>query len=999
MVLAVNKDLYIIKKDSKYRGCEEMHAHQALRILVLVFILTAGSVFPALVSTPVTAQSTQQNTTLYFTNALNFFTDENFSDFSFTSISVNPPTSQNDSRYPPNLIEMNTSKLFGPKLSTQWTTWFTSTWLLYFLSGTEGFNLSDLFDYFGNGTFAGYDFTLLLPNPFRVVESYSYDGEEPITISGDLTFNLFFSPPRNTLAKYRDNVTVGLYSINMNSFLPLPKLIQNRTITLAPKGQSIYSQLVTLENVSVTLSPGSSLLFTVEIKEKNKGLPTFLSKVFDISRILNRINKIASRWENRSKLPTIQTIGASLKELLTALSESGINITSQDVAELLSSRVSSQFVYDSLLHPSSVTVPSKISEEDFRVYYLHADKTMSEEQFAVTNTSKSKTNLAKNETIWTTDEGLERNKMLAVGNTTLEIYLSKLLFLIRPSLTLTATLYDEGVAITSAEKKVTFKDIKPLIGKPKKPVIILFNDSSTEIAYGHHLGVGISINKKYLLSRLTVPKLLSDSTTYSSFLRVKYEETHNIQVDDVTVTPESAMIVPGGSIEYLLAISSKKADNLTISTIVRENTGSWEVTAPTTVSVRDNSITSIPVFINSTDKHKVAYGNRFDTTLVITGRTGIARTSASAEVSKDVIRYDIILLDYQHNITMKKGETRTLHFTIKNNNTGALDDVDNYTVDAISQNGWRVIPRESIKNVVRGETSIPDDARVVIEVPANTTLDSDVVTVTVTSDSDPSISASIIVTVNLQPPDIFQSIYDSLNSAAKSLGLADIFGENAGVALAGLLTIIILFIIIILAFVLTLKDVDIICTHRINEIEPDQQAFFELSLRNPTRKPQSYDVTTEHTGEPSQWTVTSEPATLQVEGRQKQPVRIIATPAETIIPKDWTEITVCVQRTGKKKTAHIDLMAMIKEGKTVLQIGNVTHWPSEFAPGDRVVTSFSVSNKGTIVARDVTVFFYLNGKQKNKITATIPAGAVADVQMPWIAVKGKNKVRIRLKEQ
>jgi subtilase family serine protease len=116
------------------------------------------------------------------------------------------------------------------------------------------------------------------------------------------------------------------------------------------------------------------------------------------------------------------------------------------------------------------------------------------------------------------------------------------------------------------------------------------------------------------------------------------------------------------------------------------------------------------------------------------------------------------------------------------------------------------------------------------------------------------------------------------------------------------------------------------------------------------------------------------------------------------MPKDWTEITVDVQRAGKKKTAHIDLMAMIKEGKTVLQIGDVTHWPSEFASGDRVVTSFSVSNKGTIVARDVTVFFYLNGKQKNKVTVTIPAGDVADVQMPWIAMKGKNKVRIRLKE-
>jgi hypothetical protein len=46
----------------------------------------------------------------------------------------------------------------------------------------------------------------------------------------------------------------------------------------------------------------------------------------------------------------------------------------------------------------------------------------------------------------------------------------------------------------------------------------------------------------------------------------------------------------------------------------------------------------------------------------------------------------------------------------------------------------------------------------------------------------------------------------------------------------------------------------------------------------------------------------------------------------------------------------------------------------------------------------VKAFFYLNGKQKNIVEATIPARSIADLQIPWIAVKGKNKVRIRIKE-
>jgi hypothetical protein len=994
MVPTVNKDLYNIKEDSKYRGCEEMHAPQALRTLILVFILTIGSVLPALVSPPVSAQSTQKNTTLYFTNALDLFTGGDVYNLSFAPISANPPTNQFDSQYPPNILVKNDSKLI-PKLNSDQLLAWGSTVAIYFLQGIPGFNLSDLYAYLGNTTLSGYDLSLLFPNPFRVVESYTYTGENPVKITGNLTFNLFFSPPTNKPKKYQDNVTVGLYSMNENSFFPLPKLIKNASLRLAPKILfGIYKQQVTLPDVDYTLKPGESLLFSVEIVPTEKR--TILFDLTQIPFIKKLTQLLLPRWENFTSGHLIRrTIGEVIKNITTFMEDSGVNVTPSDIRSLISMFKSSQFIYDSLDHPSSVAIPAKISEEDFRVYYLHADQTMSETQpTGAKATTKVLSN--KNQTIWTADESLDRNKMLVIRNTTLEVYLQKLLFLIRPfSLQLNATLYDNGVPITSVQKKITLKEIKPILGKPKKPIIISFNGSAIEVAYGHQLEIGLSVSKSYILK----PKLLCDSTTYPSFLRVKYEDTDNIQVSDVSKIPSSGLIIPGGLVEYLVNVSSKKADNITISSIVQDKTGGWSVTAPSVINVSANSITTIPVILNSTDVLKKAYGNSITTTLVITGKTGIAKTSASADVSRDAIQYDIVLLDYQNNITMKKGETKNFYFTIKNNNTGALDDVDNYTIDALSQNGWQVIPLESIKNIRRGETSPPNGARVVIEAPANTTLDSDVITVTVTSETDPTTFISFTFTVNIQPPDILQSIYNSLNSVAKSLGLTDIFGDYAAIALTALIMIIILFIIIILAFVLTLKDVDIICTNRIKEIEPDQQAVFELSLRNPTRKQQSYDVTTKHTADPSQWVVTTEPASLQVEGRQKQPVLVLATPAETIRPKDWTEITVNVQRTGKKKTAHIDLMAMIKEGTTILQIGNVTHWPSEFTPGERIVTSFSISNKGTIVARDVTVFFYLNGKQKNKVTVTIPAGAVADVQMPWIALKGRNKVRIRLKEQ
>lgn len=998
MVTTVNKDLYINMRDSNYRGCEEMHAHKALRTILFVIILTIGSVLPALMNHPVAAQPTQKQTTLYFTNALNFLQNENFTELDFAPISVDPPTTQNDSQYPPNLFIKNTTKLrqHYDLNSNQWITWFTTSWIFYFLKSTPEFNLSDLYNYFGNGSFDGYDLSLLFPNPYRIVEGYTYNGESPVTIKGDLSFNLYFSPPDNERSKFRDDAKVTLYDINTNSLIPLPKAIENTTITLKPKGSSIYNQPITLQNISYILTPGTTLLFSVEIIPTNKTIPNVLTKLFNVTKFLNRWEKRASRWENRTKLPTIQTIGTTIKDILATLKDSGVNITSKDIAAIFNSLISTQFVYDSVLHPSSVTVPAAISEEDLRVYYLHASQVMSETQPAGTN--KSSTKLSTTPIIWTTDQVIERNKILKVSNVTAELYFYRTLSIFPGKVTVVATLYDDNTSISLTEKVLTRKETQALYQKPTDPIIFQFNGTDYEIGYGHQLGIGISLVSG--TKKVRTPLFLRyDSVSYPAFLRIKYEETQNIKVNDITVIPIDGKIIPGGSVKYLLNISSKKADNLTISTIEREKTGAWKETIPTTVSVSASGMTSIPVFINSTDPLKTAYDNRINVTLDITGETGIARTSASAEVSRDAIQYDAEILDYQNSITMKKGETRDFYFIIKNNNTGAIDDVDNYTVAATSKNNWPIIPRESIRNILRGKTSITDDARVVINVPKNTTLDSDVITITVTSDTNPSTSANINLTVRVQPPDILESIYDSFNSTAKSMGLSDIFGDYAAIALAALIMIIILFIIIILAFVLTLKDVTIICADRIKEIEPDQQALFELTLKNPTRKQKAYEVTTRQTGQPSQWVITADPTTLQVEGRERKPVHIIATPAETIMPKDWTEITVQVHKTGKKKATHIDLMAMIKEGKTLLQIGNVTHWPSEFTPGDRIVTSFSITNKGTIVARDITIFLYINGKQKNKIIASIPAGAVADVQMPWIAVKGKNKVRIRLKEQ
>ena len=67
MVTLVNKDLYINKLDSNYRGCDEMPAHQGRRTVLFTIIVTFSLLFPAFLLTPVTqAETAQGETTFYF---------------------------------------------------------------------------------------------------------------------------------------------------------------------------------------------------------------------------------------------------------------------------------------------------------------------------------------------------------------------------------------------------------------------------------------------------------------------------------------------------------------------------------------------------------------------------------------------------------------------------------------------------------------------------------------------------------------------------------------------------------------------------------------------------------------------------------------------------------------------------------------------------------------------------------------------------------------------
>jgi len=958
----------------------------ALRVsfIVTILILVSFATVPN-----VAGQSTGGETVLYFKNMLSYEDfneseqfDAFFGLFPIPPLSESPPTKENDSRYPPRAWK-NADEFF---------LYMGTAWLFYLY---PEFNLSELFEEFGGMDLEGYDLELLFPHPYRVVGGYTYEGEETIEISDDISFSLYFDSHLRILPKFRDQVKVSLYSLDAESLLPLPKHIKNTTVEIKPR-VTIKRQQITLENVNLTLEPGKSILLSVEIIPGENIIGSR-----EWPRLRNwseqRLNKLKGRIEdfierniNRSDRPFRYKLADLFNNIIyniDVINElfEGTNLTRDDIIEMITALniMTSAFVYDSASHPSSVSVPFTVpGDENTKVYYLHADNVMNED---------APSNTVKNDRLSTTPitwEGptLPRSKILK--SATANLYLDP--FLLKKTVTVRLYNGDNEIAFDSQEVRGFF----PL--KPKEPVTFSFDSIDREIFYDTDLVLGVSLGNGTKIQGKV--EILYDSDDYPSVLIAQFEETDNIQFD-YTADPENELIVPGDEVKYTLNITSEKADDITID-IIEDAAGDWTVTIEETlpISMTAGSTTDVNVTVKSNGQTSEVYGDTIDLTFEVSGKTGFARKKAFAEVSEEAIDYDVNIVGYTESKNIKKGGSGIFYFIIENNNTGAIDDVDSYIITATSKNEWDLEYSKSITDLMRGDKTGSEEILVHVSVPKNTTLDSDTITFTVTSDSNSEAFATVNVTVKVTGADILESIKEFLKSLAESLGLDDIFGDYAPVVLLAIPIIIVLVIIALLVFVLRRKFVNIICTDRIRQIDPDEGTKFEITLQNPTRKTQTYLLSFNSNPSTHKWLTSIEPDRVTVESKKSKTVLLSIRPTEVIEPKDWTETKLKVNRDGKKRTVDISLMVMVREGKPILQIKNVFSWPKDFITGDRVVTSFRVENKGSISARNAKIILYINGRQKNKVEVTIPSGGFADIKMPWIAVKGKNKLLIKTVE-
>ncbi|MCK4333070.1 MAG: hypothetical protein KAV40_05765 [Thermoplasmatales archaeon] len=942
-----------------------MDSNRALRATLISIILILGSLLPMFILVPtVYAEPSSEETILYFHDFYEYEGENN--------IDENLPIKENDSQWPPSILDIE-----------KWGVWLLTAFSIFLFNDSE-FDLNDPF--------------LSFLDPFSVSGFYYYEGEDEIEINGDVVFDLYFKSPLPSKLLHKDDVKVSIGWLNFSDILSGSLFTEiNKTITLKPKILgNIQKYEITIENVRHLLKTEDILMFSVRLIPGDKSIGKIIDR--NIKLIPDETKKnfaqfLSDRWVNKSNNTIRKTAGDIIKLLLSVVEES--NISKSDLAELANAVRSSSFIYDSVAHPSSVTLPLSLPGEDDTtyMYYLHDENKMDSEEPTKENPSEVK--ISKGSAKWD-GPSLERNKILKKAVARLYIDhrdLLRILNLFKGKIKITVSLFDGETEINSSVEEF---DRTTWLTKPGEPTIFTFDDLNREIVYDNSLRLEVSANdtKFGLLGFRRYAKLLYDSTEYPSSLTVTFDETDHIKIDAVA-DPSDGEIVPGGSVKYTLNITSKYDDKVSVD-VLEDKEGDWDVTiTEDQVDISTGGTAEVSIFVNSTDNEKKAYGDAIDMTFIVSGKIGIARQTASAEVSKDAIEYDVNIVDSTESKNIKKGRNGTFYLIIKNNNTGAVDDVDSYTITVTSENNWEIKHTDSIKDLEIGEKTNPEKIFAIVSVPKNTTFESDIITITVTSDSNSEAFAIISVTVNVLGPSILESIYEFFESTSNALGLDEMFGSYAPIALAAILMILILFIIIILALLLTRKSVNIICTERIKEIDPDDEATFEIIIENPTRKTQTYEISSNENPSSPKWEKSIETEKITIDALQSKTVFLTVKPTEFAEPNDWTETKVKVNILGKRKSEGITIMAMLKDGKTLLKITDVFTWPKEFKKGDRIITSFKLENKGNITARNVNAVLYINAKEKNKVEVTIPSGGYADIRMPWIAIKGKNKLHIK----
>ncbi|UCF50078.1 MAG: hypothetical protein JSU91_00950 [Thermoplasmatales archaeon] len=637
-------------------------------------------------------------------------------------------------------------------------------------------------------------------------------------------------------------------------------------------------------------------------------------------------------------------------------------------------------------------VPPEEEDKTITTYYLTGENTLTLDK--PEGDTKSTFTLSSDPQEWG-DISFSRNKIIENATAELYVYFPKIIILRK--ITVNASLYDGENRIASVQQKLDRAKILELLsGGPNNPTIFEFDEvSGIEILNGHNLKLVITANGEPFIYPLRNTKLFCGSEEFPSSIIFKFAETDNIKI---TNEVEDKDVIPGGSAKFTLDIYSKyKEDNLKIKVTPEDSDDldDWTIEYPETIQIDKESNVKINIFVNSTNNDSSAY-NRDDIDLFfnVTGKTGFVSKNVEVEVSDDAVDY-FIDIKFPSDKEIKLGTSGTYTFIIVNKNTGFWD--DSYEFEAFSEHGWKV-EIESDKDVVENGEEIK--VKVKVFVPEDAEISHDVLEFNITSkeskdhDKEKIWTARVITTVIGY--NVFEHVYNYFESVSEGIGLDEFLGDYAAAFLLFIVLFIILLFLIPIIYILRKKYAEIICLERIKEIDPYDKAEYDITIRNPTKDKQTYEINAEAINSSSdRWEISVDKEHLIIEPKQTKVIDLSVKPTDLIKKDDWVEVKIVAKTLDKKKKVELSTVTLIKDSKPELKILGVFSWPNYFRKGDRITTIFRINNVGNVSANNISIILYVNGEEKNKVEdITIPRRGFAEIEIPWIAVKGKNEINI-----
>jgi uncharacterized membrane protein len=930
-------------------------------IITIILLLSSLSFF-SIVSESVDAQENSAET-LYFSG---FNLTEYISTYEPPKMTSTLPNIDNESYFPPTIAQTEDFAF----------------WFLYWLS----FKTIDLDGLDGLGD----EFDLLdLFDPLEIEQIYTFEGEEDTHIAGNMKFDLFFSTNLPIKLGFTDEIqiTVSLNKVEL----------KNTTTTIDPSffGGKIQKQTIFIENFDFTIEGGDELSFSIKMLPGDKPIGNIIKRR-DLDTILESADILADALIEQEDIPTLQELGLVIKEFVNLSSAEGINLTIDDIAELINALRASSFVFGSSLYPSSVTLPSKISDdENIKNYYLRGDGKLLEE---ISDDEQGiKVSLRETQN-WT---GLSPSRYKILKGATANLYLDyrdliRILNLGRAKIN--ATLLYDGEIIASSDIELEKTTILTSILQPIEPKIITFDFAEKEILNDEDLTlkVGVAEGTRFgPLDRGIYRKidLIYDSSTYPSHLSVTFAETDHIKME--FDNNETQNIITGGSAKYILNVTSEYDDNVTIKVKTKGDSGNWSFEYPDSVQVSSDNYTIINVEISHNNPELAAYDRDFiEFNLEVGGMTGFASKEGLIRVKKEAVDFDVDV-GFTPTKEIKHGERGTYTFIIENSNTGLLP--DDYIITAKSQHNWSIELNESdFENVEVGDNFV---VKATVFVPSYTDISEDKLTLKIESIESKKYNEGkifeVTVTTEVILPNVLEHFYHAFENAADSLGLDEVLGDFGAAFLIFIVFFLIFIILLFIILILRRKYVEIICLDRIKEIDPESVAVFNMKVFNPSKERLTYQVFAEKLSQSEGWDISFDPVTISLDSKQSQYISLSVTPSDFVKPDDWIEIRIIARPIEKNKAGEISVVASIKPEKPNLEISGVYHWPRIFKKDSLVKTSFRVRNNGKVSANKVNIILSVNGEEKNKVEdITIPRGGYAEIEIPWIAVKGKNHLDI-----